>query len=145
MATDRRLVAIRDVLTRRLRDLALELSQLDMSIPDPPAPIALDQAQQYVHNLVHAVNKATVDGARVNGPIYCERAMVEAIQDGARGILRVATSAGELTLCAPPEGYTLGSIEDEVYRATRQPELSDEPLTREKLLEYQNANGVNLR
>lgn len=104
-----------------MRDAALQLSQIDMA--DPPA-ISEEQASQYLTNMVYALNEAHCGAKRANlGPVMCAPEMIEAINRAAtaKQVRIHLADDSYVTLSAAPQGYALGTIADEIDRATVQP------------------------
>lgn len=126
-AADRRIAAIRDVLASGLRDLALRVSQIDVSDPTPPR----EQVEQWVQNVSHELRKADERGARVGDSVavYADPKLIAAAVQLSQQSMRVQyrDDRPAVLFVPPPADYALGTIEQEIDKAAQEATPTDPP------------------
>jgi hypothetical protein len=87
-----------------------------------PEPPTREQVEQWVLNVGTEMRKAAERGVRVELPVYADARMIEAAQDEARRTVRVqyAADGSYVLLAAPPDGYKLDSLEQEIDKAAQE-------------------------
>lgn len=132
MATDRRITALRDVLASGLRDLALRVAQVDVSDHEPEPPTR-EQVEQWVANVGHEMRRAAERGVRVELPVYADPRMIEAAVAETRRTVRVqwAEDGSYVLIAAPPDGYKLDSLEQEIDKAAQESAPTEPPTAAE--------------
>jgi len=116
MAADRRFVALRDVLVRGLRDMAVKVASLDLSDDEP----SREAVEQYIQNLQDEVQKARERGVVVPPTIaiYADPRMLVAANRLALTSLKLRQPDGsDVFFAPPPAAYVMGTMAEEIERA----------------------------
>lgn len=116
MAADRRITAIRDVLVKGLRELAVRVASIELSDDEPTK----EQVEQYVQQLQLELGLARDRGLVVpsNVAIYADARMLVAANREALSCVRLRLEDGtEAFFSPPPANYVLGSMAEEIERA----------------------------
>lgn len=118
-ATDKRFAALRDVLVKGLRDIAVQIASVDLSDDEPSE----EQVKQYVLNQLHELQKARERGLVVppSVSVFADPRMLLAANRAALSCMRLRMDDGsEVLFSPPPASYVLGSMAEEIERAANE-------------------------
>jgi hypothetical protein len=116
MGTDKRVISLRDVLVKGLRDIAVQIASVDLSDAEPTT----EQVTQFVQTLQIELDKARARGVVVppNVSVYTNPHMLVAANREALSCMRLRLADGsEVLFSPPPAAYVMGSVAEEIERA----------------------------